>query len=359
VSGREPFLLDPDVAYLNHGSFGACPRPVFDVYQAWQREFEREPVDLFERRLPDELAAVRRALGDYIGAPADDLALVLNATSALNAVLRSLPLRAGEEVLTTRHEYAGVDALLEFVAARTGARVVRAHATDPDAVWAAATARTRVLVVSHVTSPTAMLLDVETLCGRARAAGVLSVVDGAHGPGQVPLDLGRLGADFYAGTCHKWLYGPKAAGFLYARPEHRELVEPLVVGWGYRDGGFALRHDWGSTRDPAAYLAIPAAIDFVLSHARAAECHTLLRETAARLEGAGFPALGPAQPLQMAAFRLPPCDPEAVELRLFREFGVEASVKAWDGQPLLRVSIAPYNTEADVDRLERALGAIV
>jgi isopenicillin-N epimerase len=358
VFEREAFLLDPDVAYLNHGSFGACPRPVFDVYQAWQREFEREPVDLFERRLPDELAKVRRALGAYVGAAADDLALVLNATSALNAVLRSLPLGRGDEILTTEHEYSGVDALLDFVAARTGARVVRAPGTDPDALWAAVTDRTRVLAISHITSPTALLLDVGELCRRARDAGVLSVVDGAHAPGQVPLDLEQLGPDFYAGNCHKWVCGPKAAGFLFARREHRELIEPLVVGWGYRDGGFALHHDWGSTRDPAAYLAIPAAIDFVRDHARAPECRALLRDAAARLERAGFPALAPAQPLQMAAFRLPPCTPEAVELRLFREFRVEAPVQDWNGHALLRVSIAAYNTPADVDRLEAALGAM-
>jgi isopenicillin-N epimerase len=250
-----------------------------------------------------------------------------------------------------------VDILLDFVAARTGARVVRAAATDPDALWSAATARTRILAVSHITSPTALLLDVEELCRRARAAGVLSVVDGAHAPGHVALDLERIGADFYAGTCHKWLCGPKAAAFLYARPEAQALVEPLVVGWGYRDEGFSLHHDWG-TRDPAAYLAIPAAIDFVRAHARAGECRALLRDAAERLERAGFPALARPQELQMAAFRLPPCEPEALELRLVRDFGIEARVTAWDGRPLLRVSIAAYNRPDDVDRLLAALGAI-
>ena len=351
----DPFLLDPEVVYLNHGSFGACPRPVFDVYQAWQREFEREPVDLFERRLENELAAVRVALGDYVGAPADDLALVLNATSALNAALRSLPLRPGDEILTTGHEYSGIATLLEFVSARTGARIVRASGEDADAIWAGATARTRVLMVSHVTSPTALLLPVEELCRRARDAGVLSVIDGAHAPGQVPLDLERLSADFYAGNCHKWLCSPKAAGFLYARPEHQERVEPLVVGWGYRDAGFALHHDWGSTRDPAAYLAIPAAIEFVREHGRALECRALLGEGSRQLGAAGFGAFAPNQPLQMASFRLPACDPEDVERRLFEEFRIEAPVSDWNGQPLLRVSVAAYNIPADLDHLEAAL----
>ena len=277
---RDPFLLDPDVVFLNHGSFGACPRPVFDVYQEWQREFEREPIDLFERRLEHELAQARAALGEYVGAPADDLALVLNATSALNAVLRSLPLGPGDEILTTEHEYSGIELLLRFVADRSGARVVWSSGLDAEGIWADASERTKVVMVSHVTAPTAVLMPVEELCHRARDAGVLSVVDGAHAPGQVPLDLERLGADFYAGNCHKWLCGPKAAGFLHARPQVQELVEPLAVGWGYSDSGFSLHYDWESTRDPAAYLAIPAAIEFVREHGRAAECRRLLAEPA-------------------------------------------------------------------------------
>jgi isopenicillin-N epimerase len=243
VSRRDLFLLDPEVVYLDHGSFGACPRPVFDAYQEWQRELEREPVDLFERRLENELAAVRTVLGEYVGAPPDDLALVLNATAGMNAALRSLPLGPGDEILTTRHEYGAIELLLEFVSERTGVRIVRASGVDAEAIWAEATGRTRVLVVSHVTSPTALLLPVEKLCRRAREAGVLSVIDGAHAPGQVALDLERLGADFYAGNCHKWLCAPKGAGFLYARPDKQELLDPLVVGWGYGDSRFALRHD--------------------------------------------------------------------------------------------------------------------
>jgi isopenicillin-N epimerase len=358
VPRRDPFLLDPEVVYLNHGAFGACPRPVFDVYQAWQREFEREPVDLFERRLENELAAVRAALGKYVGAPADDLALVLNATAAVNAVLRSLSLGPDDEILTTGHEYGGIELLLEFVSKRTGVRVVRGSGVDAEEIWAGASPRTRVLLVSHVTSPTALLLPVEELCRKAREAGVLSVVDGAHGPGQVPLDLGGLGADFYAGNCHKWLCAPKGAGFLYARPEHQGILEPLVAGWGYRESGFALRHDWESTRDPAAYLAVPAAIDFVRAHGRAVECRELLQDGARQLTGAGFEAFGSEQPLQMASFRLPACDPEEVGSRLFEEFRIEIPVRNWNGEQLIRVSIAPYNTTADLDQLETALATV-
>ena len=272
----------------------------------------------------DELAGVREALGAFVGAPADDLALVLNATAGLNAVLRSLPLAAGDEILTTEHEYGAIELLLAFVAERTGARVVRAAGVDADAIWAAATPRTRVLVVSHVTSPTALVLPVEELCRRAREADVLSVVDGAHGPGQVPLDLERLGADFYAGNCHKWLCAPKGAGFLYARPERQQLVQPLVDRLGLRRVRRSRpRHDWQSTRDPAAYLAVPAAIEFVREHGRGEECRELLRQGVRQLGEAGFEPIAPEQPLQMAAFRLPTCDPDEVQRRLIDEFRIE------------------------------------
>jgi isopenicillin-N epimerase len=359
MAGRDLFLLDPEVVYLNHGAFGACPRIVFDVYQQWQRELEREPVDLYERRLRNELAGVRAALGAYVGAPARDLALVLNATSALNTVLRSIPLKAGDEILTTRHEYGATDLLLQFVAERTGARVVRAARVDADGVWAGASDRTRLLVASHVTSPTALLLPVDELCRRAREAGVLVVIDGAHGPGQVALDLERLGADFYAGNCHKWLCAPKGAGFLYARPERQELLDPLVVGWGHRETEFALRHDWQSTRDPAAYLAVPAAIEFVREHGRAAECRRLLEEGSKRLASSGFEPFAPPQSLQMACFRLPQCEPEQIERRLRKEFRIEVPVRDWNGLQLIRVSIALYNTGDDLERLEAALTAVL
>jgi isopenicillin-N epimerase len=213
--------------------------------------------------------------------------------------------------------------------------------------------------VSHVTSPTALVLPVEDLCRRAREAGVLVVVDGAHAPGHVPLDLQHLGADFYAGNCHKWLCAPKGAAFLYVRPERQQLLEPAIVGWGYREEAFRLRHCSRGTFDPSAYLSIPAAIDFVREHGRDRECRELLQEGAQRLQAAGFAPFAPREPLQMAAFRLPECDPEEVELRLLDAFRIEAPVRTWNGEQLIRVSVAPYNTAEDVDALAMALREVV
>jgi isopenicillin-N epimerase len=215
--------------------------------------------------------------------------------------------------------------------------------------------RTRAVSVSHITSPTALLFAVEEICTAARAAGVLSIVDGAHAPGQVALDLESLGADIYAGNCHKWLCAPKGAGFLWARPEQQSWIEPLVVSWGYREGAdFAERHGWAGTRDPGAYLTVPKAIEvhetFDLDGARA-----LADEAERRLGELGYPRLAGVPAPFMRAVELPPGDPDELWARLYEEYRIEAPVYEWDGRRLLRVSIGPYNDEQDVEQLVAAL----
>ena len=337
------FLLDPDVVFLNHGSYGACPVPVFERYQELQLELERNPVEFLARRFDELTTEARAALAAFVGARADDLVFVPNATAGLNAVIRSLRLAPGDEVLTTRHEYGAVTRTWEFA----GATLVYA---EPDELAAALGPRTKTVSVSHITSPTALVLPVGEICAAAREVGVLSVVDGAHAPGQLPLDLARLGADIYAGNCHKWLSAPKGAGFLWARPEHQDWIDPLVVSWGY-DEGFARRHGWQGTRDPAAALAVPAAIaahkSFDLERCRrlAASFHDRL------------PPVGPRPAPQMWASEVDTNDPEGLQRRLFDEHRIEVVVREWEGRSLLRVSIAPYNDEADVERLLEALNA--
>jgi isopenicillin-N epimerase len=210
TSLQESFLLDPGIVYLNHGSFGACPRPVFEAYQEWQRTLERQPVKFMQRR-ESLLREAREALGAYLHAEADDLVYVTNVTLGLNVVARSLPLAPGDEVLTTDHEYGSMNRMWELVCEKRGARYVQRPVPLPigsaeeviDAVWAGVTEHTRVLYLSHITSPTALILPVEALVRRARDVGILTVVDGAHAPGQVPVGLEALGADFYGGNCHK------------------------------------------------------------------------------------------------------------------------------------------------------------
>ena len=355
---RGGFLLDPGVVHLNHGSFGACPVAVFEEYQRLQLELEQGPTDFFTRRSsrwfwgdherPGRMAEARAALAAFLGADVDDLVFVPNATSGLNAVIRSLRLEPGDEVLTTAHEYGAITTTWRFA----GAELV---VCEPDELVDRIGPRTRAISVSHVSSPTALVFPVEEICAAARAAGVLAIVDGAHAPGQVPLDLGSLGADIYAGNCHKWLCAPKGAGFLWARPEQQAWIAPLVVSWGWRDDAdFAERHGWAGTRDPAAYLTVPKALE-VHATFDAARQRAVADEAARRLGELGLPRV-PGEPAPfMRTVELPPCDPKELWDRLYAEHRVEAPAYEWEGRPFLRVSIGPYNDEDDVDRLVRAL----
>jgi isopenicillin-N epimerase len=364
---RREFLLDPAVAFLNHGSFGACPRPVFERYQAYQRELELEPVDFLARRLPDLLAAARACLAGYLNAEAADLAFVTNATTGANLAARSLALGPGDEVLATDLEYGACDMAWEWIARRTGASYVRAPiplpldspATLVEALFAKATERTRVVYVSHVTSATALVLPLDEIVARARALGLVTIVDGAHAPAHVPVDLTALGADFYSGNAHKWLCAPKGAGFLHVRPELQESVDAAIVSWGYGDGNtFFERIEKQGTRDPAAWLAVPDAIAFQAERdwdAVRDRCRALTREARAELCALlGTEPLAPNEMLgQMASVRLPRPAPGLSD-RLFAGHRVEIPVGG-PGDDLLRISIAAYTSRDEVDRLLAAL----
>jgi isopenicillin-N epimerase len=350
---KKHFLLDPDVVFLNHGSFGACPAPVFEAYQRFQRELERQPVEFLalERRLPELLDTARRRLATYVGASSDDIAFATNASSALNAVLRSLELRAGDEVLLGDAEYGGMELLWTYVAERSGATLLRRPFTELDPG-----PRTRVVFCSHIEWTSGRVNDVAELCRRARTAGALSIVDGAHAPGQIDLDLDAIGADVYAGNCHKWLCAPKGSAFLHARPKVQPLIDPLVVSWDWVDGAaFHELHRWQGTRDPSAYLAVPAAIDFQDEHdwpAVRAGCHALLAAHEFGLE-----------PLtdafaQMRGFRVEHPDPAALKRRLYDEHRIEVPVFETPQGWVLRVSVQGYNDESDLLALDVALESL-
>lgn len=355
---RDGFLLDPDVVHLNHGSFGACPVPVFEEYQRLQRELEAGPTDFFTRKVarwfwgeverPGLMAEARASLAAFVGADPEDLVFCPNATSGLNAVIRSLRLGPGDEVLTTAHEYGAITRIWQLM----GATLV---ACEPDDLAERIGPRTRAVSFSHVTSPTALGLPAEEICAAARAAGALAIVDGAHVPGHLPLDLSTLGADVYAGNCHKWLCAPKGAGFLWARPEHQQWIEPLVVSWGWRDDAdFAERHGWAGTRDPAAYLSVPKAIEVHATFDPDAQ-RAVADGAEMRLAELGLRRL-PGEPAPfMRAVELPASDPAELWRRLYEEHRVEAPVYEWEGRTFLHVSIGPYNDEHDVDRLVAAL----
>ncbi|HRO24359.1 MAG TPA: aminotransferase class V-fold PLP-dependent enzyme [Promineifilum sp.] len=380
---RQEFLLDPDVIFLNHGSFGATPRPVFESYQVWQRRLEWQPVQFLGTDIAAYLAEARQALGSYLNVAADDLVYVPNATFGVNVVARSLQLGPGDEVLATDHEYGACENAWLFMSRERGFRYVRqpiplplASAADVvEQFWAGVTPQTKVIFLSHITSPTAMRLPVEAICARARAAGILTVIDGAHAPGQISLDLTAMGADFYTGNCHKWLCAPKGAGFLFARPEVQHLVEPLIIGWGWGEGRtFTFGSDYldylqyPGTNDYAAYLAVPAAIAFQAQHdweVIRAGCRALVERAIGRINGlTGLPLLYP-EPVgdaysQMAIAALPDSiDLTVMKKRLIEEFRVEIPLIRWNGRQFIRISIQGYNDENDVDALLAALEIVL
>jgi isopenicillin-N epimerase len=369
---RELFLLDPSVIFLNHGSFGACPRPVFEEYQRLQQELERQPVDFLarDRRYRELVDAAKARLAAYVGASPENLVFVPNATAAMNAVARGLDLHEGDEVLAPVGEYGAVDILWRHVCELSGAR----YATCPmpagagpdealELLWAGVTGSTRVISVSHVSCFTGIVFPVEELCRRAREREILSVVDGAHAPGQITLEVEALGVDFYAGDCHKWLCAPKGSGFLYVHPDRHGSAEPVLVSWDWaEETGFAARQRWQGTRDPAAWLAVPAAIDFQAEHdweTVRERCHSLAVEARARLAAAlAVEPLAPESFVQMVAVALPPCDPWEIQRRLWEEHRVEVVGQELSGVPLLRVSFQGYNDEGDLDALARGLDTV-
>ncbi len=377
---KKYFLLDPGVIFLNHGSFGATPLPVFEICQRWQRELERQPVEFLDRRAPGLLEHARSRLAAYLGTQPDNLVFTSNATTGGNIVARSLNLKAGNEVLATDHEYGAMDRTWWFLSEKQGFQYINYKLpfplTDPhstaDAFWQGVTGRTRVIFLSHITSPTGIILPVAELCARARAAGILSIVDGAHAPGQIPLDLEQVGADFYFGNLHKWLCAPKGSAFLYARPEVQHLVEPLIVSWGYRSlkpgrSAFVDLLQWTGTRDLSPFLSVGSAIDFQNEHdwdRVRVDCHQLARQVTARInEWTGLQAIHDGQDAwyaQMAAVRLPDeVDVIQLKQRLYDRYRIEIPLLEWDGMKILRASFQAYNSQDDLEALLAAIHAEV
>jgi isopenicillin-N epimerase len=379
---KKHFLLDPKVTFLNHGSFGACPKPVFDVYQAWQRELEHQPVEFLGRRAIPLLAEAREKLAAYLNCAAQDLVYFPNPTTAINMVVRNLDLQPGDEILTTDHEYGAMDRTWRYFCTKTGARYIQrriplpasSHAEFIENFWTGVTSQTRIIFLSQITSTIALIFPVAEICRRAREAGILCIIDGAHVPGHIPLDLSTLDADIYTGACHKWMLAPKGAAFLYARRETQSWLDPLVVSWGYdskpgygSDNQFTDYHEWQGTRDIAAYLSVPAAIDFQREQdwdRVRARCRGLVRVAQKKIQaltGLPFVCANPDEWLgQMAALPLPAgVDGAVLKTRLYDEYRIEIPFTEWEDQSFLRISIQGYNTQDDIDAVMNALGELL
>lgn len=377
---KDLFLLDPTVTFLNHGSFGACPRPVFERYQAWQRELEAQPVEFLGRRILGLLDDARAELAAYVHADADDLAFVVNATAGVNIMARAVAatLQPGDEVLTTDHEYGACLLAWEWALQSTGARLVIAplstSLTSPaelvDRLFAHVTPRTRAVFFSHVTSNTALTLPAAAIVQRAREHGLIVLIDGAHAPAYLDLDLAALDADFYTGNLHKWLCAPKGAAFVHVRRNWQERTAPVYVSWGGYPGkseSFARRLSWQGTHDPAAVLTVPTAIAFQRDHdwpTVRERCRALAASAGAVLAGllhtVPLTPVDPAWGGQMIAVPLPSgVDGIALKIRLYDDYRIEVPITVYHDRLLIRVSCAAYTTPADLERLYAALKGLV
>jgi isopenicillin-N epimerase len=378
LSFASHWCLDPSVTYLNHGSFGACPSAVLAVQSALRLEMEREPVDFLSATLPARLNVAREALSAFVGAEPLDLVFVANATTGVNAVLRSLTLAPGDELLLTSHTYAACRKTVEFVAALTGARVVMATLPFPcrdaeeiiDRVLQQVTPRTRLALMDHVTSPTALILPIERLVSELQTRGVDTLVDGAHAPGMVPLALSDLGAAYYTGNAHKWLCAPKGAAFLHVRRDRQGRLHPNVISHGYT-AGFHAEFDWTGTVDPTPWLCIPEALRVVggllpggWPQVMAANRALTLQARALLLQSLGVDAPCPEAMIgSMASIPLPAAAAGSPAFALdcggLHAWLRQRDVEAWlhpHPVPLLRISAQLYN---DLGQYQELAGLLV
>lgn len=365
---RHEWALDQDFLTVNHGSFGATPRVVLAAQRDWQRRMEAQPSRFMRAVLPDALRQAADRLGAFIGADGTNIALVDNATTGCNAVLRSLRLQAGDEVLVLTHGYGAVRNTVRFVCERAGARMVDADVPfpHPEATAIVAnvannlTSRTRLAVIDHITSGSALVLPLQQIVAACHAANVPVLVDGAHGPAQVPLDMRQLKADWYSGNCHKWLCAPKGSAFLYAAPDRQHDLHPVTISHGLASG-FIGEFDWTGTRDPSAWLATGVAIDF---HKRLGGDELMVRNAALAAKATSAlarrlnsePGAHGALTGSMGLVRLPVHGEATMALSMelrsrLLAAGTDAPTHVFAGAVWLRISAAAYNELADYERL--------
>jgi isopenicillin-N epimerase len=380
----EHWMIDPEITYLNHGTVGAPPRRTLAAQQAIRDEVERQPARFMLRELsgiavgvptskPPRMRVAAAEVADFLGVRGEDLVFVENATSGINAILRSLEFRQGDEILIADHAYGAIAHAASFVARRTGARVVPVElpfpAFEADALVEAFSRhlgpRTRLAIVDHVTSESAWLLPVPAIAARCRERGVPVLVDGAHGPGALAFDIPSLGVDWYVGNLHKWAFAPRSCGILWAPSARQADLHPAVISWGL-DRGFVYEFDWAGTRDPSAYLAAPEGIRFLRELGLEAVYgynHDLAWEGANALAGAFGTELAVNERRVgcMATVPLPErigsSAEDAARLRdaLLFEDRIEAQIHAWRGRLWTRLSAQIYNEMADVERLAAAV----
>ncbi len=375
---RSQFLLNPDIIHLNHGSYGACPKPIFEDYQQWQLQLETNTVAFFARRGPELLFNSRKVLGEFIGCDADDVVYTMNPSYAMNIIIKSFPLQSGDEILTTDLEYGAMDKTWNYYCKKADAKYVQSKITLPvsskeevvEEFFKGLTPKTTAVFISHITSSTALILPVKEICAKAKELGLITIVDGAHVPGQLPLDLSTLQADIYTGACHKWLMTPKGSSFLYIKRELQSLFDPLVISWGYEsecpsNSQFIDYHQLQGTRDFAAFLTIPKALEFrktfdwdtVSANARKISQNNYQRFA----EAANGKMLCPISDdflAQMCSLEINCPDTIKLGSLLYDKYKIEIPVFMHGSKAYIRYSVQGYSTQTELNRLFEALREI-
>ena len=374
------FLLKKGIHFLNHGSFGATPKMVFTEYQKWQKELEKQPVEFLGRRFTSLLAESRRILASFLSTQPGNIVYIPNTTMGINTIARFLRFNEEDEVVITDHEYGAVERTWRYLSQRYQFKLVVAPIRVPvfnpseivDSLFKCVNQHTRAICISHITSSTAMVFPVEEVCKKAKPLNVITIIDGAHVPGQIDLDISDIDPDFYVGNLHKWLCAPKGSAFLYASPRVQNLVEPLIVSWGWESENpgssrFLDYLEWTGTMDISSYLSVPKAIEFVQTYVlgkNRSRCYELCANT--QTEISNLTGLEPFHPTsstfiaQMAANPLPATiDINLLKLTLYDRYRIEIPTILWQGHKLIRASFQIYNNGDDAQALVDALKRIL
>lgn len=376
---KNNFLLDKSITYLNHGSFGACPKPIFEEFQRLQLELENEPVQFITKKSLAYLKVAKEKLAKYIGCQPEDFFFTPNPTVAVNTILRSLNLQDGDEILSTNQEYGAMDKTWSFFAKKTGIKYIRQEISLPivskekllEEFWSGYTSKTKVIFINEISSATALIFPIKEICQKAQELGLITIIDGAHVPGHIDLNIEDLNPDFYTGTLHKWMLAPKGSSFLYVKKEFQNDIDPLVVSWGYdntviAESQFLDYHEYQGTRDISAFLCTPKVIDFLEENnwkQISKDCKTIVRENYQR-----FCDLLNAKPLcpiseeflgQMASVQIQTEEPVKLKELLLEKYKIEVPIMPLNGKFYLRYSINGYNSQEDLDVLYKALQEIL
>jgi len=376
---KAQFLLNPDITFLNFGSYGACSKTVFDEYQKWQLQLEREPVQFIAFNGPFNLRHAREALANYVHCNTDDVVFVTNPSYAVNIVAKNFQLKEGDEILGTNIEYGALDRTWNYYCRKVGAKYIRQSIELPvvskekiiEDFFKGLTAKTKAIFISHITSATALILPVKEIVDIAKQKGLFTIVDGAHAPAHVPLNITELDADVYAGACHKWMCAPKGSSFLQVKKEHQHLFDPLVISWGYESAApsnsqFIDYHQMQGTRDLSAFLTVPKAIEFLNENnwpQVAADCRQIVHSDYKR-----FCDLLKTEPIcpitneflgQMCSTRINTNQPEKLQRLLYEKYKIEIPVMRQNEKIFIRYSINAFNEQKDLDILYDALSEII